>query len=169
MRVRLHTLNHTLVCYLNPTLGWKLTRLLFCFSFFLMIFIMYRLPWNEKREEKQARKNGVSEWITSFFRQRSPIAFTMKLNILGEQCILSSSPWTSMQPNLGTTWSPSHLFYYSLSNFSVFVVKRDINRSAMPERAAMLAGERLTERIREGEGERRFWWWSYDALRGAQD
>lgn len=46
--------------------------------------------------------------ITSFFRQRPPMAFPMSLNILGKQCVFPRSPWPSMQPNLRATRSPSH-------------------------------------------------------------
>ena len=49
------------------------------------------------------------ELITSLFRHRSPMTFTMSLNILGKQCVFSRRPWTSMQSNLRTTRSPSHL------------------------------------------------------------
>lgn len=38
--------------------------------------------------------------FTCFFRQGSPMAFTVSLNIAGKKCVFPRSPWTSMQPHL---------------------------------------------------------------------
>lgn len=46
--------------------------------------------------------------LTSFLRQRPPMTFTMCLDIVNEQRVFFSSPWTSIQTNFRATWSSSH-------------------------------------------------------------
>lgn len=59
--------------------------------------------------------------LTSFLGQRSPMAFTICLNIANEQFIFSSSPWTSKQAHFRATWGSSH--FYSTGISSMYILR----------------------------------------------